>query len=81
MAASVVSIVPVGLDSKDLLGVCLWGVYTSLTATHASHTLAYAKPYSRFVTKGITTSLSKDKFSEIKIPGDALHTKKSSLRA
>lgn len=53
------------------------GLYTFLTATHASHTLAYAKPYSSsFVTNGITKSPSKDKFSEVKIPGDALHTKK-----
>lgn len=56
---------------------CLWG---ALYFPY-SHTLAYAKPCSsRFVTKGITTSLSKDRFNEIKIPEDALHTKKSSLR-
>lgn len=61
---------------------CLWGLHTLLTARHASHIQAYAKPYSsRFVTNGIITTLLKDKSSEVKIPGDALHTKKSPLRA
>lgn len=45
----------------------MWGLYTFLTTTHTSRTLAYAKLYgSRFVANEVTTSLYK--FREEKNP-------------
>lgn len=73
--SAVLSVVPAELNSIDLLGVCLWGaLYFPYSHTRQPYT-SLCQTLQQQICHKWDYYQSKDKFSDVKTPGDALQTK------